>query len=198
MGAFDFPSWEAVYEDGVPPWDIGAPQPEFVRLLDDREIRGDVLDVGCGTGENTLLVASRGHVAVGVDRAQSAIARAQRKAAERRLPATFLVHDALDLGALRYRFTTVIDSGLFHVFDDAKRPRYVESVASALGSGGTLHLLCFSDAEPPGPGPRRVSEWEIRSAFRERFVLSRIREATFELTVEPHRAKAWLATLTRL
>jgi cyclopropane fatty-acyl-phospholipid synthase-like methyltransferase len=197
MSGFDFQSWEAAYE-GEPPWEIGAPQPEFRRLVDDGEIRGEVLDVGCGTGENALLLASRGHLVVGVDGAAGAIERARKKAEERRLQVTFLVHDALDLGALRHRFTTAIDSGLFHVFDDARRKRYVDSVAAALGSGGSLHLLCFSDAEPPGPGPRRVPEWEIRMAFREHFVLTRVREAKFLLNVEPGSARAWLATLTRL
>jgi cyclopropane fatty-acyl-phospholipid synthase-like methyltransferase len=198
MRGFDFQSWEDAYSGEPPPWDIGAPQPELQRLLDEGELRGDVLDVGCGTGENALLVASRGLRVLGVDRAASAIALAKAKAAERGVPAVFAVHDALDLGALRYRFTTAIDSGLFHVFDDERRKRYVYSVAAALGSGGTLHLLCFSDAEPPGPGPRRVAEWELRMAFREHFVLSRIREATYRLNVEPGGAKAWLATLTRL
>lgn len=197
MSGFDFRSWEEAYA-GEPPWEIGAPQPEFRRLADDGEIRGEVVDVGCGTGENALLLASRGHLVVGVDGAASAIALANKKAVERQISATFLVHDALELGALRYRFTTAIDSGLFHVFDDDRRKRYVESVAAALGSGGQLHLLTFSDAEPPGPGPRRVSEYEIRMTFREHFVLSRIREATFQLNIEPRSARAWLATLTRL
>ena len=197
MSGFDFKSWEEAY-GGEPPWEIGAPQPEFVRLLDDGEIRGEVLDVGCGTGENALLFASRGHLVVGIDGAHGAIARAKKKAEERRLSATFLVHDALELSALRYRFTTVIDSGLFHVFDDARRKKYAESLGAAVGSGGALHLLCFSDAEPPGPGPRRVAEWEIRMTFREQFVLSRIREAEFKLNVAPGSARAWLATLTRL
>jgi SAM-dependent methyltransferase len=198
MRGFDFQSWDEAYGGDAPPWEIGSPQPEFVRLLDDGEIRGEVLDVGCGTGENALLLASRGHVVVGVDGAPSAIARAKEKAAERRIPATFLVHDALELAELRCRFSTAIDSGLFHVFDDGRRKRYADSLASALGSGGSLHLLCFSDAEPPGPGPRRVAEWEIRTVFREHFVLTRVREAAFKLNVEPWSARASLATLTRL
>ena len=191
------PEFEAMYS-GSPAWDIGRPQPEVVRLAEEGELRADVIDVGCGTGENALFLAARGHPVVGVDGAPSAIERAKEKAAQRGLRATFLVHDALDLGALKHRFTTALDCGLFHVFDDAARARYVESIAAAIGPGGLLHLLCFSDEEPPGPGPRRVSQWEIRSTFRGPFVVSRIREARFESRIHEGGAKAWLATLTRV
>src|SRR5436309_14585667 len=109
----------AAYQ-GTPPWDIGAPQPAFVALAEGGAIRGAVLDAGCGTGENALLCAARGHEVVGVDMVPKAIEAARDKAASRGLAAraTFLVHDALELGSLQRRFDTIIDSGLFHVFDD--------------------------------------------------------------------------------
>jgi cyclopropane fatty-acyl-phospholipid synthase-like methyltransferase len=156
-----------------------------------------VLDVGCGTGENALFLAARGHPVVGVDVAPTAIERARAKLAGSALRATFLVHDALELGALRQRFTTALDCGVFHVFGDGDRMRYVESLAAALGPGGVLQLLCFSDEEPPGPGPRRVSQWELREAFRGAFVPTRIREGLFRSQLHPGGAKAWIATLTR-
>lgn len=190
--------FEAMYATGAPPWDIGAPQPEVVTLAEEGGFRADVLDVGCGTGENALFLASRGHAVVGVDASPTAIARAQEKLAAQPVRATFLVHDALDLGALKHRFTTALDCGVFHVFGDAERPRYAESLAAALGPGGILHLLCFSDEEPPGPGPRRVSQWELQLAFRGPFVVSRIRAAVFRSRLHEGGARAWLATLTRV
>src|SRR5947208_15965476 len=74
---------------GTPPWDIGRPQPVFVQLADSGHIQGRVLDAGCGTGEHVLMLAVRGNDAIGVDAAPSAIASAQRKAAERSLSARF-------------------------------------------------------------------------------------------------------------
>ena len=189
--------FEAFYREGAPPWDIGAPQPEVVRLADEGAFRGSVLDAGCGTGENALHLAGRGLSVVGVDAAATAIARAGEKAAARGLPARFEVRDALDLGALRRRFDTVLDCGLFHVFDDGDRARYVASLGEAVASGGFLQLLCFSDEEPPGPGPRRVSEYDLRAAFRGVFVLTRIRPGRFESLVHPGGARAWVATLIR-
>ncbi|MGZ4914859.1 MAG: class I SAM-dependent methyltransferase [Halobacteriota archaeon] len=58
--------FSSVYE-GTPPWDIGHPQREFVQLEEADEIKGSVLDVGCGTGENALYLAERGHEVWGVD-----------------------------------------------------------------------------------------------------------------------------------
>ena len=69
--------FDAAYASGTPPWDIGRPQPAFVRLADDGTLRGRVLDVGCGTGEHALMAATLGFEAVGVDSSPRAINRAR-------------------------------------------------------------------------------------------------------------------------
>jgi len=125
------------------------------------------LDAGCGTGENALFFASRGQTVTGFDFLADPITLAKQKAAERGLTATFLVLDALALKELPEVFDSAIDSGLFHVFDDGDRRRYVEGLASVLKPGGRLFLLCFSDDEPGDQGPRRVSRKEIENAFAE-------------------------------
>src|SRR5271165_2767319 len=111
------PAWDASYTADTPaPWDIGRPQPAFVRLADEGRLTGRLLDAGCGSGENALLAASRGADVTGIDVAPTAIARARAKASERGLTARFEVADALDLGRLGLTADTVIDSGVFHVF----------------------------------------------------------------------------------
>src|SRR5437588_7641274 len=135
--------WDLIYAGELPPpWDIGRPQPAFVRLAEDGLLSGRLLDVGCGTGENTLLAASNGADAIGVDVAAAAIERARGKASERGLTASFEVADALALDRLGLVFDTLIDSGLFHVFDDADRARYVTSLGSTLRPGGLCYLMC--------------------------------------------------------
>ncbi len=189
--------FEAAYQDGSAPWDVGGPQPDIVRLAEEGEIVGDVLDAGCGTGENALYLAALGRRVMGVDAAPSAIERAREKAAARGLGVPFLVADALELARLRRRFETVIDCGLFHTFGPEQRRTYAHSLCEVLSPGGTLHVLCFSDEEPPGPGPYRIAESDLRDAFRSIFAMTRIRPGRFERRA-PEPAKAWVATLVRI
>jgi len=197
------PGWDAVYgETGMPaPWDIGRPQPAFVRLADSGLLSGRVLDAGCGTGEHALLAAARGADAVGVDIAPRAIERARRKAAERGLTARFEVADVLNLGQLGLTFDTVIDSGLFHVFGDEDRGRYVASLASALRPGGACYLMCFSDRQPGCLGPRRVRQDELRAAFSDGWTVDGITADACEINPTPGigtgAAQAWLAIVHR-
>jgi cyclopropane fatty-acyl-phospholipid synthase-like methyltransferase len=196
------PGWDDSYSGSVPaPWDIGRPQPGFVRLADAGLLRGRLLDSGCGTGENTLLAAERGADALGADFSPLAIERARGKAAERGIRARFEVADVLSLGQLGLEFDTVIDSGVFHVFNDDDRARYVTSLASVLEVGGTLYLACFSDRQPGDAGPRRVRQDELRSAFSDGWDVSEIVPETFEVNPGPWfgatTVQAWLATIRR-
>lgn len=183
---------------GIPPWDIGRPQREFVLLANRGEVKGDVIDVGCGTGEHSIFFASRGHPVLGVDSAPLAIEKAKAKAAERKSEAEFLVWDALDLGSLERKFDTAVDSGLFHVFPDPQRAAYVESLSRALRPGGRYFMLCFSDREPKDwGGPRRVSQQEIRDSFASGWVVDYIHPGRFESTFHAQGGEAWLASVRK-
>src|SRR5271163_3080937 len=96
---------------GQAPWDIGTPQKPFLDVAD--QITGAVLDAGCGTGDNALFFASRGHKVTGIDFLDEPIQRAKLKAAQRGLPATFLVKDVLTLKDWSERFDSQI--GRAHV-----------------------------------------------------------------------------------
>jgi cyclopropane fatty-acyl-phospholipid synthase-like methyltransferase len=172
----------------------------FVRLADDGKLSGRVLDAGCGTGEQVLLAATRGaEHAMGIDLSPAAIERAQAKAAERGVKARFEVGDALNLAALGSQFDTLIDSGLFHVFSDEDRARYVASLAAALRPGGHLYLMCFSDRQPGDFGPRRIRQDELRAAFSDGWAVESITAESFEILRElmDIPAQAWLAIIRR-
>jgi len=188
--------FDALYA-GTPPWDIGRPQPAFLALAEAGAIRGRVLDVGCGTGEHVLMAAGLGLETTGLDAAPTAIDAARRKARDRGLTARFLVWDALRLAELGERFDTVLDSGLFHVFTDEDRPRFVEGLRAVVRPGGRYLMLCFSERQPGLWGPRRVTRAEIRASFADGWRVDAIEPARFDVTFDPGGAQAWLASITR-
>ena len=199
----DHQRFEQAYQ-GQAPWDTGRPQSSIIKLAKTGQIRGSVLDVGCGTGENLLYLATRGHEAWGLDFVPIAIERAKAKAAQRGIDANFIVGDALELKKLGRQFDTVIDCGLFHTFADEERPVFVKGLGDVLGHGGLLHILCFSDEEPGTEGPRRISQQEIRDAFHDGWTVQGIEPIRFE-SIPPRDGpkfsaggpKAWLATIKR-
>ena len=168
-------------------WDLGRPQPALRALADTGALQGRVLDVGCGTGEHVLMAAELGLDATGVDFAPNALQVAERKARERGLTARFLRRDARKLEDLGELFDTVLDCGLFHIFDDDDRTAYVASVRSVLPPGGRFFLLCFSDRQPGDQGPRRITGNDIDSTER----------ATLASPTNPDGIHAWLVALTR-
>lgn len=189
--------WDASYHGEEPaPWDIGRPQPAVVRLAAEGAFAGAVLDAGCGTGENALHVASLGLSVVGVDVAETALAIARQKAAERGIDVEFAVADAFELERLGRRFDTVLDCGLFHTFDAAERPRYVASLAAVTEHGGTVVVLCFSD-DGPETGPHPVSEDELRAAFNGWNVVA-IERDRLQTRFHDDGVPAWVATIKRV
>ena len=180
----------------TPPWDIGRPQAPFVALADAGALQGTVLDAGCGTGEHALMAAGRGLEVTGIDLAAKAIAAAEAKARDRGITARFLVCDALNLPELG-QFDTVLDCGLYHVFGDDDRARFLASLAGVVKPGGRYFMLCFSDRQPGDWGPRRITESELRKNFADGWRIDSLEPATIEVILDPGTVQGWLVALTR-
>jgi len=191
--------WDASYQDGPAPWELGQPQPAIVRLASEDGFTGSVLDAGCGTGENALYVASLGLAVLGIDVADTALAIARAKADDRGITVEFAAGDALHLERLGRTFQTVLDCGLFHTFDADERPEYVASLTSATQHDGTLHVLCFSD-QGPDTGPHPISQNELRAAFSPStgWNVAAIEPNRLQTRYHDDGAPAWLGTMKRV
>lgn len=147
--------------DVPPPWDMEGPAPFVVDMEAAGRFRGDVLDVGCGTGENALYLASRGLRVVGVDVAPSAIVKAADKARARGLDVQFAVADACELAGYDGAFDTVLDSGLFHSLSEPDQQRYVAALHRATRPGAVVHLRSSRASEArQGPPEARQAPTE--------------------------------------
>ena len=175
---------------GGAPWELGRPQAAIATLVARGRIRGRVLDAGCGSGHNTALLASVAREVVGVDASATAIARAE-------VPDNVDLRCGDVLSLAGERFDCVVDSGLYHNFDDDDRGRYLRMLSRVLRSGGRLFLLVFSDLEPDGWGPRRISQQHIRETFTTPWRVEAIEASIYENLVKPPAAQAWLATVRR-
>lgn len=192
--------WDEVYKS-TPPWDLDHPQPAFQALIKNGEIKpSKALDIGCGRGENAIMLAMNGCDVTGIDVAENAISDAKVKAKERHVKVRFVVEDVLQMDWLfeEGEFDVVIDSGLFHVMTNEERPIFAQQVHRVLREGGKYFMLCFSDKEPGEYElPRRLSKAEIESTFSPLFDITYIKDAVFDSLLYPNRRKAYLLSATR-
>jgi len=132
-----------------------------------------------------------------IDIVPSAIRLAEAKASKRSISARFIVGDARNLASLGEQFDVILDCGLFHVFDDEDRAPFVASLASVTRPGGEYFMLCFSENEPPGWGPRRVTQAEIKDAFADGWRVEAIEPADLKVTLRAEPVRAWFASIAR-
>jgi SAM-dependent methyltransferase len=210
----DTADFDAIYEGesafqakeiklGGIPWDIGEPQPILVELERAGRIRGDVLDAGCGLGENTLYLAERGYRVWGFDAATAAIRHARHQGQQRGIPAEFAVADVTHLEGVDQHFDTVLDSALYHCLSDEQRRIYSATLHRVTTPEAQLHLFCFSDAEPEALSGHSVvsqenlhanldSRWKIITIQLRRYTSAFTRESLRQLLSQYDVAKAGL------
>jgi len=183
------PSWNESYASGHVPWDTGEPDPLLVEFITSGAVAPtSTLEIGAGTGTNSVWLAERGFNVLGVDVSELAVARAEAKAEGRALPCRFAVADFLAT-APEGRFQFVFDRGCFHVFDEPdERQRFAERVAAALAPGGVwLSLIGSTEGPPREVGPPRRSAREVTLAIEPVLEIVEFRSVEFGLS----QAMAW-------
>jgi SAM-dependent methyltransferase len=175
--------WDAAYQQETPPpWSIGQPQPELAVLID--QVRSDVLDAGCGHAALSLALAARGHTVVGLDASATAVTAAAAAAAKKGLTTTtFEQADVTSFGGYDGRFSTILDSGLFHALPPEKCQDYLQSIFRAAAPGAALHILAFAagalddEHDADRRGPRGFTETELREAVSTLWQVDELRPA---------------------
>jgi SAM-dependent methyltransferase len=177
--------FEEVYRGESPmgtrmPWDIGRPQPVLVAVVNAGQISGSVLDIGCGLGDNSIFLASRGFQVTGVDGSPTALEQARDRAGD--LDIDFQLGDATKLDGLENRFDTVVDSALYHCLTEEQRRLYIDALHRATKPGARLHLFCFSEEVPAElPGPFRISEENLRSTVGRKWTIDSLVPARYDV-----------------
>ncbi len=152
--------------DGIP-WDIRQAQPRLMELEALGVISSEVLDAGCGLGDNAIYLACKGYSVTGLDSSPTAIAQARARAAEAGAQVRFEVADATELTGYDRQFDTVIDSALYHCLDHDGRQAYAAALYRATKPGARWFLYCFSGANVNGviAPMEAVPETDIRSTL---------------------------------
>ncbi len=195
-GGHDF---AGMYAEGIPPWQIDRPQPEVIQLIEQGKFESPVLDLGCGTGDNTIELARHGLVVKGLDAVPEALERARKKTEQAGLKQSpeFVLGDALRLAESGLKARTVLDCALFHTFSDEERREYIRGLEAVLSSGGRLHILSFSELETRQPGPRRLSLSEIIEGFGKGWRVEDSVRCRYRDRVRPDGAHAWRVSFVR-
>lgn len=177
-------NWNARYRDAETPWDTGYPSMELQRVIADEGIAPcRALELGCGTGTNSVWLAQKGFDVVGVDLSPLAIEKASQRAEKANVKVRFLAADVMDLPDLGGPFRFFFDRGCYHVVRrDGNAETYIDTLASVTSQDAQGLILAGNAKEPHDPGPPTVSEEELRSEWQTRFTIQWLREFRFDST----------------
>jgi SAM-dependent methyltransferase len=140
--------YDLMYRLARPVWDTGRTPPEVVEAIEQGRTSGRALDLGCGTGTQSIYVAQHGWQVVGVDFSPKAIALAREKANHVGVNVDFRIGDVSRLDDLVGPFDFALDVGCFHGLDAAAQARYVAQLTRLMRSGGRFMLWAFDRPAP--------------------------------------------------
>ncbi|AYM43542.1 SAM-dependent methyltransferase [Mycobacteroides chelonae] len=164
--------YQLAYRFGVTPWESPGVQSGFRVHLAEILARssvpgagGRLLDIGCGTGDHSIEMATRGWQVTGVDAVEKAIERARVKAQTAGVSARFVSGDVTELPAsIGCGYGLVLDVGCFHGLDETARVAYAREVSAVTVTGASLLMFAFSPGRR-GPLPRGASAVELEQVF---------------------------------
>jgi len=191
--------WEQRYREGDVPWDSGLPSSELMRVLREERIAPcPAIELGCGTGKNSVWLAEQGFDVLGVDLSRVAIQRARENPVRDGVHVRFLAADLLDFWKLGGPYRFFFDRGCYHAVRRIDARPYFENVERLTGPGALGLVLAGNAREPGQPGPPVVTEEEIRAEWGRGFEVLALREFRFDETPGiPGRPLGWSCLVRR-
>lgn len=186
-------AWNDRYRDGNVPWDTGRPSSELQAVLREQSIEPcRALDLGCGTGTNSVWLAQQGFEVTGLDVAPLAVERAEERARAAGVNARFLAADILNLPDPDRPFSFFLDRGCYHAVRRGAPGLYASAVARQLAPGARGLILAGNANETHDPGPPVVTEEQIRTEIGAEFEILDLHEFRFdEAAGVPARFLGW-------
>ncbi len=191
--------WDAVYREGTPPWDTGAPHAELARVLDEYKLKPQtVLEIGCGTGADAILLSRRRFEVTAVDCSPIAMERARLRAERQDALIRFVLCDIFEFARTSGQFDLVYDCGVYHALRRTQLDRYLDMLWRVTRPGS--YCICFAGAPDPTVtegGPPTVTEDEIHNELGRLFEFVHVRPMRFESLVRPEGYAAWSCLMRR-
>jgi len=187
------------YETGDTPWDIGKPDFNLIQTVTTTPIKPcKALEIGCGTGDNSIWLYQQSFHVVGTDASEVAIEKAKEKASKANAKCAFLVSDILTSRVEAVPFGFVFDRGCFHTMDsDKERKSFAENVNRHLEEDGLwLSLLGNADEQRDGPGPPQRTARDIVNAVEPCFEILSLVSGSLGSN-RPNPPRAWVCLMRR-
>lgn len=171
------------YKSGDTPWDVGKPDFNLIEVVTKRPIPScKALDIGCGTGDNSIWLARNRFQVIGLDASEIAIEKAKKKASKAKVECDFRRVDFLKGKIEGAPFGFVFDRGCFHSFSSEKdRSRFAQNVAAHLEEAALwLTIVGNADEDRQGPGPPQRTAADIVLAVEPHFEVLSLTSSHFE------------------
>ncbi len=182
--------WEERYKNKDTPWDSRSAEPYLIGLVQKGIIKsGTALDIGCGTGNESIFLAQQGFKVTGIDLSETAVREAKEKALASKVNPTFIQMDFLT-NSLEGTFDFILDRRVFHFFDPSEHSAYIHNIEKLLAPKGFFLLIVSSEHEK-GENRHHYSKDDVINIFSPFFALKNIEL----ITLHTHKEKpiSWAA-----
>ncbi|WP_092335792.1 class I SAM-dependent methyltransferase [Desulfosporosinus hippei] len=187
------------YKAGETPWDLGRPDFNLIQTVTTMDINPcKTLEIGCGTGNNSIWLSKNNFDVIGVDTSEIAIQKAVEKASIDNVKCTFIVNDILSNKIDGAPFDFAFDRGCFHSFNsDEERMIFAEKVASLLEDDGLwLSLVGNADEKRDIPGPPQRTARDIVNTVEPYFEILSLVSGRFDSN-HPSPPRAWVCLMRK-